>query len=325
MKKDLMTKVGELLDLAGLDKEVIKSVTEKLADEDVVLEGEEEMQDEKLEEAACPIKHEEPEKEAEDEKKAPVDPETNEGGYNAVTEEEYQQLLADFQTLKEEYAKLVAERVIEESAQEEVSEEEVSDEVEVEESTEIEEALGMLLSLVKEAYEQTSAMKSDFETLKEEYAKWVAEKVIAEGCDKCDEVAVETKGDEEDKAERAKDEEKVKEVEAQEDEEKADKEEAEGKKEEAKKEEEKAEKHKKEEAKDKAEEDKDYEEAHESLEETAEQIAESVEEISEEAVETPSRVKIAKAYSAFTNISESVENVKEEKKARKAFTLFPNL
>ena len=41
-----MTKVGELLDLAGLDKEVIKSVTEKLADEDVVLEGEEEMQDE---------------------------------------------------------------------------------------------------------------------------------------------------------------------------------------------------------------------------------------------------------------------------------------
>ena len=324
MKKDLMTKVGELLDLAGLDKEVIKSVTEKLADEDVVLEGEEKMQEEKLEEAACPIKHEEPEKEAEDEKKAPVDPETNEGGYNAVTEEEYQQVLADFQALKEEYAKLVAERVIEESA-EEVSEEEISNEAEVEEPTEIEEALGMLLSLVKEAYEQTSAMKSDFETLKEEYAKLVAEKVIAEGCDKCDEIAVEVKGDEEDKAERAKDEEKVKEVEAQEDEEKADKEEAEGKKEEADKEEKKAEKHKKEEAKDKAEEDKDYEKAHESLEETAEQIAESVEEISEEAVETPSRVKIAKAYSAFTNISESVENVKEEKKARKAFTLFPNL
>jgi hypothetical protein len=38
MKNDLMKKVGELLDLAGLDQEVIKSVTEKLADEDVVLE-----------------------------------------------------------------------------------------------------------------------------------------------------------------------------------------------------------------------------------------------------------------------------------------------
>ena len=65
MKNDLMKKVGELLDLAGLDQEVIKSVTEKLADEDVVLEGEEEMQEEeRVEEAACPIKHEEPEAEA---------------------------------------------------------------------------------------------------------------------------------------------------------------------------------------------------------------------------------------------------------------------
>ena len=40
MKNDLMKKVGELLDLAGVDQEVVKSVTEKLADEDVVLEGE---------------------------------------------------------------------------------------------------------------------------------------------------------------------------------------------------------------------------------------------------------------------------------------------
>ena len=30
-----MKKVGELLDMAGLDKEVVKSVTEKLADEEV--------------------------------------------------------------------------------------------------------------------------------------------------------------------------------------------------------------------------------------------------------------------------------------------------
>ena len=316
-----MTKVGELLDLAGLDDEVIKSVTEKLADEDVVLEGEKEMQDEKLEKTAQSPEHEEPGKEAEDEKKAPVDPETNEGGYNAVTEEELQQFLADFRALKEEYAKLVAERAIEESAEEESSEEG------------IEEALGTLLSLVKEAYEQTAIMKADFETLKEEYAKLVAERIIKEGCDQCDEVEVDakdeekatkddeekaTKDDEEDKAERAKDEEKVKEVEAQEDEEKADKDKEEGKKEEADKEEKKAEEHKKEEAKDKDEEDKDYEEAHESLAET---IAKGVTEISEEA---PAKAKIAKAYSAFSNISEAVE-VKEEKKARKAFTVFPNL
>ena len=318
MKNDLMKKVGELLDLAGLDKEVIKSVTEKLADEDVVLEGEKEMQEEeKVKESPCSVKHEE--EDDQDEKKAPVDPKTNEGGYNAVTEEEFQQIMADFQTLKEEYAKLVAERAIEEAAEEEASEEN-----EAEEPAELEEALVTLLSLVKEAYEQTSAMKSDFEALKEEYAKLVAERVIEEGCAEDDEVAVaaeEKKGEEEDKAENAKEDEKKKESEAQEDEEKADLDKEEGKEKEAEKEEEKAEKHKKEEKKDKAEEDKDFEEAHKDREKTAEKIAESVEEISEEA---PAKVTIAKAYSAFTAISESAP-VKEEKKAHKAFTLFPNL
>ena len=314
MKNDLMQKVGELLDLAVLDQEVIKSVTEKLADENVVLEGEEEMQEEKVEEAACPIKHEEPEKEAEDETTAPVDPKTNVGGYNAVTEEEFQQIMADFEALKEEYAKLVAEKVIEESEIEEA--EEVEEEVEGEEPSEIEEALSVLLSLVQEAYEQTAQMKADFDVLKEEYAKMIAEKVIEEGCD--DEVALE-KGEEEDKAENAKEDEEKKESEAQEDEEKADIDKAEGKEEEAEKEEKKAKKHKAEEAEDKAEEDKDYEKAHESLEETAEKIAEEVTAITEEAA-APT-VKIAKAYTAFTQISESEEGKKE----RKAFTLFPNL
>lgn len=317
MKNDLMKKVGELLDLAGVDQEVVKSVTEKLADEDVVLEGEEEMQEEgRVEEAACPIKYEEPEAEAEDEKKAPVDPKANEGGYNAVAE--------DFETLKREYAKLVAEKILDEAA-EEAAIEEAEEEAEAEEEVDVQEALTVLLSLVKEAYEQTSAMKSDFDALKEEYAKLVAEKVIEEGCD--DEIEMEAKGDEEDKAERAKEEKKVKEVEAQEDEEKADEDKAEGKEEKAEKEEEKAKKHKAEEKEEEKDEDKDYEKAHESLEETADQIAEGVTEITEEAIEvTPKRVKIAKAYSAFSNISEAVEEeIKEEKKTSKAFTLFPNL
>ena len=34
--------------------------------------------------------------------------------------------------------------------------------------------------MVKEAFEQTKEMKADFDVLKEEYAKLVAEKIIAE-------------------------------------------------------------------------------------------------------------------------------------------------
>lgn len=320
MKNDLMQKVGELLDLAGLDNDVIKAVTEKLADENVVLEGEEEMEVEKVEEAACPIEHEEPEKEAEDEITAPVDPKTNVGGYNAVTEEEFQQVLADFKALKEECARLIAEKVITESEVEgeEVEGEEVAEEAE--EAT-VAESLEVLLSLVQEAYEQTATMKADFEALKEEYARLIAEKVISEACTEDDEVEIE-QGEEEDKAENAKEDEKKKESEAQEDEEKADLDKAEGKEKEAEKEEEKAKKHKAEEAKDKKEEDKDYEEAHESLDETADKIAGDVTSITEEAVVPVT--KIAKAYSAFTSISESAENT-EVKKERKAYTLFPNL
>ena len=46
MANELMQKVGELLELAGVDQETIKSVTEKL-------------EVEKVEESACPIKYEE--------------------------------------------------------------------------------------------------------------------------------------------------------------------------------------------------------------------------------------------------------------------------
>ena len=59
---------------------------------------------------------------------------------------------------------------------------------------------------------------------------------------------------------------------------------------------------------------------------TAEKIAQDVTTITEEVIEVqPKTVKIAKAYSVFSKpLNESVE-VKEEKKQRKAFTLFPNL
>ena len=47
MANDLMKKVGELLDLAGLDQEVIKSVTEKLIDEKVQFTSEDETEEDK--------------------------------------------------------------------------------------------------------------------------------------------------------------------------------------------------------------------------------------------------------------------------------------
>ena len=169
MKNDLMKKVGELLDLAGLDQEVIKSVTEKLADENVVLEGEEAMrEEEKVEESACPIKHEE--EDDEDQKKAPTDPAANEGGYNAVTEEKKCDCEGECHC---------KDKKEEDEAEDDEVEVEKADEA-VEESTDIQEALVTLLSLVKEAYEQTASMKADFEALKEEYAKLVAERIIEE-------------------------------------------------------------------------------------------------------------------------------------------------
>ena len=47
MANDLMKKVGELLDLAGLDKEVVKSVTEKLIEEKVQFTSEDETEEDK--------------------------------------------------------------------------------------------------------------------------------------------------------------------------------------------------------------------------------------------------------------------------------------
>ena len=52
MANELMQKVGELLGKAGLDEEVIKSITEKLADEEAP-------QEEQVEVAEAEIKHEE--------------------------------------------------------------------------------------------------------------------------------------------------------------------------------------------------------------------------------------------------------------------------
>ena len=71
---------------------------------------------------------------------------------------------------------------------------------------------------------------------------------------------------------------------------------------------------------------KDYDEAHESLDKTAEAIAQDVTTITEEVVEVqPKVVKIAKAFSLFSKPINESEEVKEEKKVNKAFTLFPNL
>ena len=63
-------------------------------------------------------------------------------------------MLKILKLLKEEYAKLVAEKILDEAA-EEAAIEEAEEEAEVEEELDVQEALTVLLSLVQEAYEQT--------------------------------------------------------------------------------------------------------------------------------------------------------------------------
>ena len=193
--------------MAGLDKEVIKSVTEKLEVEQV-----EESADVKRDikggdgTEAAPVdgsinkggeKIEKDEK-SEEQEKAPVDSNTNVGGVTVAEAEEIAQMRNDLETLKEEYAKLASALIVEEDCDKkcdkEEDEKEEDDKEEADES--LEEALSTLLAMVKEAYEQTAQMKSDFDTLKEEYAKLVAEKIIAES-DEADEVAMESEDDKE--------------------------------------------------------------------------------------------------------------------------------
>ena len=86
MANELMQKVGELLGMAGVDEEIIKSVTEKLADEkDEIQEGETMKKEEKVEvqEAAEPIKHEEG---GDGTEQAPVDASSNVGGEKIESE-----------------------------------------------------------------------------------------------------------------------------------------------------------------------------------------------------------------------------------------------
>ena len=113
MASELMQKVGELLGMAGVDEEIIKSVTEKLADEkDEIQEGETMKKEEKVEvQEAADVKHDikggdgteqapvdgninkggekiESEEKSEEQEKAPVDPKTNVGGIQVAEAEE---------------------------------------------------------------------------------------------------------------------------------------------------------------------------------------------------------------------------------------------
>lgn len=316
MANDLMKKVGELLDLAGLDKEVIKSVTEKLIDEKVQFTSEDETEEDKnggdevkaeksegakeeeapeaeeaetnesveetetVEESACPIKKEE--EDDEDTEKAPVDPAINKGGICVESEE----------------------KTVEESKEETV-----------EESEEVN-ALEVLLGLVKEAFEKSNALMEDFEALKEEHAKLLASLIVSEADTKEEAVEESTccQGAKEDEAE-------VEAAKKEEHEEKGDEDAEKGDYKEAKKEDKEADK-------DAKKEEEDYEKAHESSdEETAEKIAESVTEVSEEAIveETKPAKKTFKAWSAFSPVNEAEEVKEEVKVTRKAFTLFPDL
>ena len=315
MANELMQKVGELLGIAGVDEEIIKSVTEKLSDENVVLEEESIKHEEagrgtenapvdgKINKGGEKVEKEE----AEDEEKAPVDPKANVGGYNAVKEEVDEACDCGKKECKKEE----------------------DDEVEMEKADEnLQEALEALLGMVKEAYEQTKQMRADFDVLKEEYAKLIAEKIIAEANETEEETPVKEAEDEKEEdsheAEEKNAEEHEEAVKAHVEDEEAKKDEEKGEKEDAKKEEKKADEEGKDMRNNMEKEKKDYDEAHESLDETANKIAEDVTTITEETVVVePKTVKIAKAYSVFSsNISESVGT---DKKQRKAFTLFPNL
>jgi hypothetical protein len=273
----------------------------------------------------CPkIKHEE--EDDEEEKEAPVDKEINDGGYNAVKE--------DLETLKREYAKLIAEQILAEADKEcddkdenqgdevETESEDAAEEKKVDESedNELSEALYTLLEMVKEAQARSQAIMEDFEALKEEYAKLVAEQIVAEA-----ETKEQTKDS--DKAEEKNAEEHEEAVKAGAEDEEAKQDEEKGEKADAKEEEKEADKEADKMRKDEHEEKKDYDEAHcdkcES-DETADKIAEDVASISE-GVEEKVEVKVpqfrTKAYSVFSSISESVE----AKPTRKAHTVFPNL
>ena len=209
MANDVMKKVDELLKLAGLDEEVVKSITEKLADEKVKLElgkedekKEDEVEDtedkkDKVDEAACEVKKEK--EDDEEQKEAPVDVDLKKGV-------KVDEAIQDLEALKEAYARLVAEKIVDEACDKcgekeckcDKEDEEAEDKVDEAEDTDLYEALSVLLEAVKDAYARTSAVMEDFEALKEAYAKLVAQQIIDEAA----------KEDEEDTAEKDNAEEK---------------------------------------------------------------------------------------------------------------------
>ena len=58
---------------------------------------------------------------------------------------------------------------------------------------------------VQEAKEREARITADFETLKEEYARLVAEQIVAEACEKCDKDECECDKEEDDEIKKEKD------------------------------------------------------------------------------------------------------------------------
>lgn len=317
MANDTMKKVQELLEMVGLDKEVIKSVTEKLNES-------------KCDDGDCKGKtcKKDDEEKVEDDKVV-VDAETEEDEKDKKEEASESAVTTahvKFQKEDDEHQKKAP---VDSSLAKGIA---------IHEDEEITEALYVLRDAIAEARDQYITMENDLAILKEEYAKLVAEKMIAEAQEEIEEgehqdphiqlelAKDEKSGAKEDEAEEEEDRAEEDEEKKEKHEEEGDKDEAEGKKEEAKKEDEEADKAEEHAEKDekKAEKDEEEEKADESLKETANQILKDLGNLSE-SEETTKVQKKSNVYSAFSNLNESLEVKEEKKNPRKAFTLFPNL
>ncbi len=347
MANDTMKKVQELLEMAGLDKDVIKSVTEKLDEDQVPVDAG--TQDD----AETGTQDEESEDDGNNSEKADGDNEGCENGecgkkkksQNAIKESAVSTARIKFQKEDGEHQTKAS------------VDSPLAKGIPVHEDEEITEALYVLRDAIAEARDQYITMENDLAILKEEYAKLVADKMITESyinqvLTEADESEVQfmtpeqKKKKEEEEAGAQQDQQEAEEdkkkkdaaeasgnsteaeedqteedqEEAEEDEEKGDAEETSGNSSKAKKDDKHAD-YKLEQTDKKEEVMND----NNSYNDTAARILQDIANIceaeeAEEKIHSKSNV-----YSAFSNLNEALEVKETKQNPRKAFTLFPNL
>ena len=146
MANDTMKKVQELLEMAGLDKDVIKSVTEKLEDDEVAVDAD----TQNCEDGNCDSKKKKSKKDDEDEEET-SDEDEEETSESAVS-------TARIKFQKEDDAHQMKAPV----------DSPLAKGIPVHEDEEITEALYVLRDAIAEARDQYIIMENDLEILKEE-------------------------------------------------------------------------------------------------------------------------------------------------------------